>query len=208
MADISNSAENLTVARIGRRVLGIGQAARAQLGLSQPAFGAITADMLVDDTDAVPMAGGDAPLAVATLAFLLERDLAGGEVDIADVLEATALVFPAIEVRDPQAAAHGFGAHVVLGDGGLAPAAIDLECCGVVAELNGALAATGAGAAALGHPAKAVAWLANALDAQGDPLRAGEIVLAGELTAPVAVKAGDALRVTVGGLGNAGLRFE
>ena len=201
--------------RRGYRVTGLAKSS----GLSGPAFGAITADMFVDDTDAVALAGLVAPRITASLAFLLKADLVGGRVGVEDVIAATDLVFPAIDVLDAHVAGeglgladvvadNGFGAFVVLGDGGRAATAVDLERAGVVVEVNGGLSATGAGAAALGHPARAVAWLANQLHALGGVLAAGDLVLAGELTAPIAVKAGDAVRVTVGGLGNAGLRFQ
>jgi 2-oxopent-4-enoate/cis-2-oxohex-4-enoate hydratase len=166
----------------------------------------ITAAMPVDDGEALEAAALVAPRVAGTLAFLLKADLDSGDIDGAAVLAATELVFPAIAVTDV-ADGKARGAHVVLGDGGRVPDAIDLACCGVVVEVAGRLAATGAGAAALGHPARAVARLAGVLAGQGLPLRAGQVVLAGELTAPVPVAAGDVVRVTVGGLGSAGLRF-
>ena len=74
-------------------------------------------------------------------------------------------------------------------------------------EKNGEIVATGAGAAALGAPANAVAWLANTLGALGMALRAGEVILSGSLAAMVAVKAGDSLRVSIGGIGGCSVRF-
>src|SRR5437016_354632 len=48
------------------------------------------------------------------------------------------------------------------------PAGIDLRLAGVVLERNGEVVATAAGAAALGHPAAAVAWLVRSLAAEGE----------------------------------------
>ena len=84
---------------------------------------------------------------------------------------------------------------------------VDLTTCGMVLEKNGEIAATGAGAAAMGHPANAVAWLANTLGAHGIALEAGEVVLSGSLGIMVPVKAGDNLRVTIGGIGGCSVRF-
>ena len=67
--------------------------------------------------------------------------------------------------------------------------------------------ARGAGAAALGHPANAVAWLANTLGRLGIALEAGEVVLSGSLGIMVPVQAGDNLRVTIGGIGGCSVRF-
>ena len=74
-------------------------------------------------------------------------------------------------------------------------------------EKNGEIVATGAGAAALGSPVNAVAWLANTLGRLGIPLKAGEVILSGSLAAMFTVKAGDNLRVTIGGLGGCSVRF-
>jgi 2-oxopent-4-enoate/cis-2-oxohex-4-enoate hydratase len=67
--------------------------------------------------------------------------------------------------------------------------------------------ATGAGAAALEHPANAVAWLANTMGRLGMALEAGEVILSGSLAAMVPVVAGDMLRVSLGGVGSASVRF-
>ena len=59
----------------------------------------------------------------------------------------------------------------------------------------------------MNSPATAVAWLANTLGRLGVPLKAGEIILSGALGAMVPVKAGDNLRVAIGGLGGCSVRF-
>ena len=61
--------------------------------------------------------------------------------------------------------------------------------------------------AALGHPANAVAWLANTLGVHGIALEAGEVVLSGSLAIMVPVVAGNTLRVTIGGIGGCSVRF-
>ena len=55
----------------------------------------------------------------------------------------------------------------------------------MVLEKNGEIIATGAGAAALGSPVNAVAWLANTLGRLGIALKAGEVILSGALAADV-----------------------
>ncbi len=84
---------------------------------------------------------------------------------------------------------------------------MDLTICGMVLEKNGEVVVTGAGAATMGSPLNAVAWLANTLGRMGVALKAGEIILSGALGAMVPVKAGDNLRVWIGGIGGCSVRF-
>jgi 2-oxopent-4-enoate/cis-2-oxohex-4-enoate hydratase len=77
----------------------------------------------------------------------------------------------------------------------------------MVLEKNGAVATTGAGAAALGSPVNCVAWLANCLGRYGTALRAGEVILSGSLGAMLPVAAGDNLHLSIGGIGSASIRF-
>jgi len=76
-----------------------------------------------------------------------------------------------------------------------------------VLEKNGEIVATGSGAAALGSPINAVAWLANTLGALGIGLKAGEVVLSGALAAMFPAQAGDHFRVSIGGMGECAVRF-
>ena len=75
-------------------------------------------------------------------------------------------------------------------------------------EKNGKPVAMGAGAAVLGHPAAAVAMLANHLGARGQELPAGALVLSGGVTEAVAVAAGDHVSLRVQGLGSVSVRFR
>ena len=81
-------------------------------------------------------------------------------------------------------------------------AGLDLRLIGVLLEHNGEVIATAAGAAALGHPASAVAWLVRSLAAEDEGLRAGDIVLSGGLTAAVPLAAGDVVTATADRLGS------
>jgi 2-oxopent-4-enoate/cis-2-oxohex-4-enoate hydratase len=74
-------------------------------------------------------------------------------------------------------------------------------------EKNGETIATGNGAAALGHPANAVAWLANELGARGISMKAGEPILSGSLAPLIPVVAGDVLSVRIDGIGSCNVSF-
>src|SRR3546814_11476887 len=99
--------------------------------------------------------------------------------------------------------ADGVSGYVIIGDCGRAPSEIDLACCGAVLEADGEFAGSGAGAAVLGHPARALIWLARALGDVGDTLKAGDIVFVGEITPSVTVTAIHHARLAIGVLGSA-----
>jgi 2-oxo-3-hexenedioate decarboxylase len=84
---------------------------------------------------------------------------------------------------------------------------VDLRTLGVVLEKNGQMVALGAGAAVLGHPAAAVAMLANHLGRRGQEIPAGTLVLSGGVTEAVAVEAGDHVCLRIQDLGSVSLRF-
>jgi 2-keto-4-pentenoate hydratase len=83
----------------------------------------------------------------------------------------------------------------------VSPVGIDLRLVGVVLEKNGEVVATASGAASLGHPAAAVAWMVRTMAADGAGLHAGDIVLSGGLTAATPVGPGDMVVVSIDRLG-------
>jgi hypothetical protein len=85
---------------------------------------------------------------------------------------------------------------------------MDLRLIGVVVSRGGAVIDTGAGAAALGNPARCVAWLANKLGSLGAGLRAGDVVLPGAVHRMVPVQPGDVFRGEFCGLGAVTARFS
>ena len=152
------------------------------------------------------------------IAFILKHDLLGPGISNADVLRATECVMPCFEIVDSRitdwkikiqdtVADNASCGVFVLGDQAVDPRKVDLLTCGMVLEKNGEIIATGAGAAALGSPVNAVAWLANTMGRLGIPLRAGEVILSGSLAAMFPAKAGDNFRVTIGGIGGCSVRF-
>ena len=85
--------------------------------------------------------------------------------------------------------------------------AVDLRWAGALLSKNGIIEESGLGAAVLNHPANAVAWLANTLAQHGEHLEAGEIVLSGSFTRPVACSSGDTFHADYGRLGTISVRF-
>jgi len=84
---------------------------------------------------------------------------------------------------------------------------VDLRLIGMVFTRDGDVVATGAGAAALGDPAAAVAWLVRTLHGLGDSLKAGSVVMTGALHAAVPVQAGETYRAEFDRLGPVTVRI-
>ena len=203
---------------VGKKIGVTSAAVMNMLGVFQPDFGWLTDGMVFNEGQAVAASTLIQPKAEGEIAFVLKKTLRGPGVTAADVLAATEGVMACFEIVDSRirdwkikitdtVADNASCGVFVLGDRLVDPRDVDLVTVGMVLEKNGDIVATGAGAAALGHPANAVAWLANTLGAHGIALEAGEVVLSGSLGIMVPVQAGDNLRVTIGGIGGCSVRF-
>ncbi len=208
----------------GRRIVGrkIGLTAKAvqtQLGVDQPDFGVLFDDMLIADHGILPASKVLQPKAEAEIAFIMGRDLDQADATPEAVAAAVDHVVAAIEIVDSRiadwkisfadtVADNGSSAFFVLGSERKALAGLDLYTCGMVLEVNSRVASLGAGAACLGHPLSAAAWLARTLAGLGEPLRAGDIVLTGALGPMVALAPCDAVVARIGGLGAVSFQVE
>jgi 2-keto-4-pentenoate hydratase len=207
----------------GRRIVGrkaglTAKAVQTQLGVDQPDFGVLFDDMAVADGGTLDPARCIQPKAEAEIAFVLAHDLPSPDTTPEQVAEAVASVHAAIEIVDSRIAEwkisfadtvadNGSSAFFVLADRGLPLAGLDLEGAAMEMRINGAVASTGIGAAALGNPLNAAAWLARTLAERGEPLRAGDILLAGALGPMVTLNPGDHVRAVVGGIGEASFTY-
>lgn len=208
----------------GRRLVGrkaglTAKAVQQQLGVDQPDFGALFADMRIANGGLLDPALALQPKAEAEIAFVLADDLPDENTDLSMVARSIASVHAAIEIVDSRiadwkisfadtVADNGSAAFFVLADEGLPLAGQDIYTAGMVMEVNGEIASTGVGAAALGNPLNAVAWLARTLAGRGEPLRAADIVLAGALGPMIALKPGDHVRAIVGGIGECRFSYQ
>ena len=208
----------------GERVVGkkIGVTSKVvmdMLDVRQPDFGWLLDGMVYNEGQSIPADSLIQPRAEGEIAFLLKKDLTGPGVTASDVLAATEGVMACFEIVDSRiqdwkiriqdtVADNASCGVLVLGDRMVDPRKVDLATCGMILEKNGEIVGTGSGAAALGHPCNAMAWLANTLGRLGISLKAGDIVLSGSLAALIPVKAGDNLRVTIGGIGGCSVRFN
>ncbi len=204
---------------IGKKIGVTSQAVMDMLGVHQPDFGQLTDAMVVNPGASIAMNTLIQPKAEGEIAFVLKHDLSGPGITVADVLRATDGVMACFEIVDSRirdwkitiqdtVADNASCGVFVLSDKLVSPRSLDLYTTGMVLEKNGRIVGTGAGAATLGSPAVAVAWLANTLGRLGMSLKAGEVILSGALSAMVPVVAGDNLRVSIAGIGSCSVRFD
>lgn len=207
----------------GRQVVGakIGltsQAVQAQLGVDQPDFGMLFADMQIDDGGTVAPGRLLLPKAEGEIAFRLGTDLGAVDGDVAKAAAAVAYALPAIEIVDSRIAGwdirmidtvadNASSGLFVLGTTPVDISGIDLAACTMQLARNGETVSQGQGAACMGSPLNALAWLADARARWGTPLKAGEIILAGALGPMVEARPGDAFHATIAGIGSVSVRF-
>lgn len=203
---------------VGKKIGLTSRAMQTMLNVDQPDYGHILDGMLVEDGAAFPVTELIQPKIEPEIAFILDQDLKGPGVTAIQVMAATRFVVPALEIIDSRIegwkiklcdtiADNASSARVVLGETPKRVEQVDLRLIGMVLEKNGAVIQTGAGAAVLGHPANAVAWLANAVGKFGVTLKAGEVIMPGALTAASDVAQGDVVRASFDGLGAVSVRF-
>ena len=203
---------------VGRKIGLTAKAVQQQLGVDQPDFGVLFADMQIEDGGTLAASKVIQPKVEAEVALILGRDLDEADATPDDVFAAADCAVAAIEIVDSRiadwkitfadtVADNGSSAFFVLGQERKKLAGLDLYTCGMALEIDGAVASLGAGAACLGHPLNAAAWLARTLATRGEPLRAGDIVLTGALGPMVPLTPGMQVTARIGGLGTASFRY-
>jgi 2-keto-4-pentenoate hydratase len=197
----------------GRRIVGrkaglTAKAVQTQLGVDQPDFGVLFDDMAIADGGTLDPARALQPKAEAEIAFVLGKDLPDPDTTPEMVADAVATVHAAIEIVDSRiadwkitfadtVADNGSSAFFVLAKDGKPLSGLDIWSAGMVMEINGQIVSLGAGAAALGRT----------LAKRGEPLKAGDVLLAGALGPMVAMTPGDHVRAVVGGIGEVSFSY-
>lgn len=203
---------------VGRKAGLTAEAVQKQLGVDQPDFGTLFDDMSIADGGYLDPAKTVQPKAEAEIAFVLGKPLSSPDTSADDVAAAVASVHASIEIVDSRiadwkitfadtVADNGSSAFFVLSEAGVPIEGIDLMGAPMNMTVNGEVASSGVGDAVLGNPLNAAAWLARTLAARGDPLKAGDILLAGALGPMVTLTPGDQVRAIVGGIGECSFTF-
>jgi 2-keto-4-pentenoate hydratase len=195
---------------VGRKIGLTSQAVQRQLGVDQPDYGVLFADMEVAHGEIVPAGILIQPRVEAEIAIVLDRDISAPDVTLAELIRAVAFVVPALEIVDSRIADwkisivdtiadNGSSARFVIGLEPRRLTDLDLESAGMVLYRDQAVASVGSGAACLGHPLKSALWLARTMARTGEPLRAGDLVLTGALGPMCDVRSGESYEARISG---------
>jgi 2-keto-4-pentenoate hydratase len=198
---------------VGRKIGLTSPAVQAQLGVDQPDFGILFADMAHADGADVPADALLQPRVEAEVAFILKADLAEGPLDDSQVRTAVDYAVAALEVCGSRIAGWDISFGDTVADNASAGAYVlgtekktleefvprDVEMSMTV---NGEEVSTGNGAACLGDPVNALVWLARQARDLGEPLRAGQVVLSGALGPMKPIEAGAQVEAHITGLGS------
>lgn len=183
-----------------------------QLGVNEPDYGHLFASMEMRD-GRIPAAALIQPKIEAELAFTLKKDLTGGQVTMADVVDATDYVQAAFEIVDSRVADwkiklvdtvadNASSGRYVLGEKKLRLAEVDVSQVTMELLRNGTREQRGSAAAVLGNPCLAVSWLANCLFKYGVVLKQGEVILSGAFSAAPLAKLGDTFEANFSDFGS------
>lgn len=203
---------------VGHKIGLTSLAMQRQLGVDQPDYGFLLDTMVVSPGSTLPFTQFIAPRIEPEIAFWLARDVQGPGVTAEAVLAATRGVSAALELVDSRIIAwriklvdtiadNASSARIIVSERVIAPSELDFAAEQVTLLRNGEVVGAGNGAAVLGHPATAVAWLANKLAEFGVGLKAGQVVLPGAMCAAATVSAGETYRASFATLGDVSISF-
>jgi 2-keto-4-pentenoate hydratase len=208
----------------GRRLVGrkIGLTAKSvqrQLGVAEPDYGMLFADMALAECDEIPADTLLQPRVEGEIAFCIGRDLTSPQVTMAEIIRSIEYAVAAVEIVDSRIAGwdikfadtvadNASSGMFVLGTEPRQLADFDPKLCGMVLRRRGEGVSFGAGAACLGHPLNATLWLAQTMARVERPLLAGDIVLSGALGPMVSAQPGDVFDLQINGLGEVRVAFS
>ena len=204
---------------VGRKIGLTSKAVQKQLGVDQPDFGMLFADMAVAEGEEIAIERILQPKIEAEIALVIERPLNHVKHTVADIINATAYALPALEILGSRIANwdirltdtiadNASSGLFVLGSRPVKLADFDIVQCGMLMERRGDQVSIGAGAACLGNPLHAAVWLADVMSRVGNPLQPGDIIMTGALGPMVAVSAGDVFEAQIEGLGRVSALFS
>ena len=196
--------------RIGVKMGLTSRAKMLQVGVDEVVWGRLTDAMLLEEGSSLPRSRYVHPRIEPELAFLMRAPLAG-KITAAQALSAVEAVAPAMEVIDSRYENFKFALVDVIADntsssglvvGGWCNPRQDLSNLGVIVEVNGEVVEVGSTAAILGNPMRSLVAAARLVAEAGEQINAGDIVMAGGITAAPTLLPGQTIRTTVQNLGS------
>lgn len=203
---------------VGRKIGLTAKSVQAQLGVDQPDFGILYADMEVVDGDEIEASRVMQPKVEGEIALVLDNDLVNEQLTLIDLMDSVAYALPAIEIVGSRIAKwditildtiadNASSGLYVLGTKPVGLHELDLRMCGMVMENRGDQVSIGAGVACLGNPLNAALWLARKMVEIEMPLMEGDTIMTGALGPMAPVTPGDVVEVRIGGLGSVRAAF-
>mgnify|MGYP001593127385 FL=1 len=203
---------------VGKKIGLTSFAVQKQLGVDQPDYGVLFDTMEVDNGGTLSTSVLMQPKAEAEIAFVMKDDLEG-DITLEKLEAAIDYAVASIEVVGSRVeswniritdtiADNASASHFVLGHNKVKIENIDLTGCKMSMTKNGEIASEGTGAACMDNPLNAALWLAQVMADNGQPLRAGEVLLSGALGPMVNIGAGDSIVAEIEGLGDVKLSIE
>lgn len=215
-----NTARAIAAGRrlVGRKIGLTAASVQKQMGVDQPDYGVLFADMARGDGEEIQFHHTMQPKVEAEIAFVIGKDLTDTQLTSADLFRAIEYAVPAIEIVGSRIAGwdikitdtiadNASSGLYVLGSRPVRLTDFDSVLCGMVTEKFGEPVSVGAGIACMGSPLNAALWLAKMMAEVGMPLRAGDTILSGALGPMVAAAPGDVFDVRIQGLGSVRAAF-
>lgn len=204
---------------VGRKIGLTSPAVQQQMGVYQPDFGVLFADMNCREDRPVPSDRLIQPRAEAEIAFVLGDDLIDGDLDLKQVRDSAEYAVASLEIVDSRVldwnihisdtiADNASSGLFVLGSERVTLDQFHPEEVTMSLRKDGVVVSEGNGEACLGNPLKALSWLARTARDFGSPLRVGDIVLSGALGPVVAVEPGSNVTADISSLGTVSATFS
>jgi 2-oxo-3-hexenedioate decarboxylase len=200
--------------RVSGRKLGLTSRAKQEMmGVHEPSYGVLLESMQLFEGNPISVESFIHAKIEPEIAFFFNKEVKGPSVSVTDILDATAYIAPAIEIIDSRYRNFNFTLPDVIADNSSSSRylfgekfyrveEVDLRLMGMVFKKNGEIVATSAGASVMGHPARAIAWMANKLLERGQSIQPGEVVLSGALSEAFTISPGDHFSVSFDGIGS------
>jgi 2-keto-4-pentenoate hydratase len=202
--------------RAGWKIAATSLGGQRHIGVDGPMAGRLLAERLHDDGATLSLEGNRMRVAEPEFAFRFGRDLAPRETpwSEAEAMAAVAALHLTIELPDSRFADFArAGGPALIADNACARDLVvgpevtapwreaDLAGHAVRIGVGDGAAEEGTGAAVLGDPRRALAWLVNEVTGLGITIRAGELVTTGVCTRPLPVAPGERVEADFGRFG-------
>jgi len=204
---------------VGRKIGLTSKVVQKQLGVDQPDFGALLNTMEVLNGDEIPWNELHQPKVEAEIAFVLAKDITDPTITSHELISSIDYALPSIEIVGSRIADwnikitdtiadNASASHYVLGHRPVKLSDFDMINCKMQMTKNNEIVSEGSGAACLGSPLNATMWLAKTMIKNGNPLRAGDVILTGAVGPMATVQQGDKVVAEIEGLGMVSVSFS